>query len=163
MPDCQNVEDVDIYGYHPVKPGDVVGHRFKIIHKLGNGGFALVWLARDLDQGRYFALKILKADAPDREVKVLELLRNATGNIRITSLHETFTIRGRNGFHQCLVLDLGGPSLKHVTLYCKRPSLPFLKAAARKLVEGLAALHAAGVCHGGKYRSPDSYGTCSIH
>lgn len=166
MPVFQNVEDVDMYGpggYHPINLGDVVGQRFKIIHKLGNGGFALVWLARDLDQDRYVALKILKADAPDREVKVLEHLKNAAENVRITNLHETFTIRGPNGLHQCLVLDLGGPSLGHLTLYCKRPPLPFLKTAARTLAEGLAALHAAGICHGGKCCSPNFYGTRSTH
>lgn len=160
MPDLQNVEDVDMYGpggHHPVDLGDVVGHRFQIIHKLGNGGFALVWRARELDQDRYVALKILKSGAPDREVKVLKHLKNATGNVRITNLYETFTIRGPNGFHQCLVLELGGPSLGGITLHCKRPPLPFLKAAARNLAEGLAALHAAGVCHGGKCRSPNSY------
>lgn len=61
------------------------------------------------------------------------------------------------------MLDLGGPSLGHVAMYCKRPSLLFLKAAARKLAEGLTALHAAGVCHGGKYCSPNIYGTLSAH
>jgi len=106
MPVLENVEDVTMYtpgGHHPIDLGDVVVHRFRIIHKLGNGGFALVWLARDLDQDRNVALKILRADASDREVNFLE----------------------------------------------------YLKAAARNLVEGVAVLHAAGVCHGGKYYSPD--------
>jgi serine/threonine-protein kinase SRPK3 len=60
MPVFNNFEDVYMYrpgGYHPVNLGDVVGHKFKIIHKLGNGGFALVWLARHLDQQEYVALK----------------------------------------------------------------------------------------------------------
>jgi serine/threonine-protein kinase SRPK3 len=152
MPVFQNVEDVYMYGpsgHHPVNLGDVVGHRFKIMYKLGNGGFALVWLARDLKQDRYVALKILKSDAPDNEVKILEHLKNALGKIQITNLQETFTIHGPNGFHQCLVLDLGGPSLRRVTLYCKRLSLPFLKTATMRLAEGVAALHKGGVCHGG--------------
>jgi serine/threonine-protein kinase SRPK3 len=166
MPVFDHVEDVNMYrpgGHHPVNLGDVVGHKFKIIHKLGNGGFALVWLARDLHQHGYIALKILRADAPDREIKVLKHLKNAAKNVRITNLHETFTIHGPNGVHQCLVLDPGGPSLKHLTVYCKRPPLPFLKAAARKLANGLAALHSAGVCHGGKLFSPNFYETPSTH
>lgn len=167
MPVFHNVEDVDLYrpgGHHPVNLGDVVGHKFKILHKLGNGGFALVWLARDLDQHRYVALKILRADAEDHETKVLKHLKNAAGNVRITNLHETFTIHGPNGAHQCLVLDLGGPSLKHLSMYSKRPPLPFRKAASRKLAEGVAALHSAGVCHGGKRRLPGNfYGTPSTH
>ena len=166
MPVFNNIEDVDMYrpgGHHPVNLGDVVGHKFKIINKLGNGGFALVWLARDLDQHGYVALKILKADAQDREIKVLRHLRKAARNVRITNLHETFLIHGPNGAHQCLVLDLGGPSLKLLSLYCKRPPLPFLKAATRKLAEGVAALHLAGVCHGGKCCSPGFYRTPSTN
>ncbi|KAF1954237.1 kinase-like protein [Byssothecium circinans] len=151
MPVFNNVEDVNMYrpgGHHPVNLGDVIGHKFKIIHKLGNGGFALVWLARDLDQHGCVALKILRANAQDREIEVLKHLKNAARNLRITNLHETFLIHGPNGVHQCLVLDVGGPSLKLLSLYCKRPPLPFLKAATRKLAEGVAALHSAGVCHG---------------
>jgi serine/threonine-protein kinase SRPK3 len=49
------------------------------------------------------------------------------------------------------------PSLKYLSLYYKRPPLPFLKAAAkvREIVESLAAIHSAGVCHGGKRCSPN--------
>ncbi|KAH8686624.1 hypothetical protein GQ44DRAFT_638723, partial [Phaeosphaeriaceae sp. PMI808] len=48
---------------------------------------------------RYVALKILKSDASDNKVKVLEHLKNAAGNFQITNLYETFTIRGPNGFY----------------------------------------------------------------
>ena len=35
-------------GYHPVHLGDLFKDgRYKIIHKLGNGSYATVWLARD--------------------------------------------------------------------------------------------------------------------
>ena len=35
-------------GYHPVHLGDVFGDAYRITHKFGHGGFATVWLARDL-------------------------------------------------------------------------------------------------------------------
>lgn len=35
-------------GYHPVRIGDrFKGERYKILHKLGFGGFSTTWLARD--------------------------------------------------------------------------------------------------------------------
>jgi hypothetical protein len=35
-------------GYHPVSLGDTIKeNRYKIVHKLGWGGFSTVWLARD--------------------------------------------------------------------------------------------------------------------
>lgn len=62
---CDNVEDITLYrrgGYHPVKLGDCFStlpadnllyrslptSRYRILHKLGHGSYATVWLARDL-------------------------------------------------------------------------------------------------------------------
>lgn len=153
MPVLQNVEDVDMYGpggYYPVNSGDVVGNKFKVIHKLGHGGFALVWLARDLENHRNVAVKVLKDGASDHEVDILEHLRSSTKDHWFTNIREIFKIRGPNGLHQCIVLDLGGPSIQHIASRRKQLPLPFLKEASRNLALALAALHAAGVCHAGK-------------
>jgi serine/threonine-protein kinase SRPK3 len=93
-------------GHHPINLGDVVRDKFMIIHKLGNGGFAIVWLARNLEKHKYVALKILRADAPDREIKILKQIESAVRSTRIAHLYETFMLSGPNGVHQCLVLDL---------------------------------------------------------
>lgn len=48
------VEDMRRYrpgGYHPIKLGDMLASstsRYRILHKLGHGSFATVWLARDI-------------------------------------------------------------------------------------------------------------------
>jgi hypothetical protein len=34
-------------GYHPIHLGDVLQDQYKILHKLGFGSEATVWLARD--------------------------------------------------------------------------------------------------------------------
>lgn len=34
-------------GYHPISLGDVFQHRYKVIRKLGWGGYSTVWLAHD--------------------------------------------------------------------------------------------------------------------
>lgn len=54
-------------GHHPVHLGDLIGdtRRYRVMHKLGTGGFANVWLCRDLavhDTTKYVALKILMAE-----------------------------------------------------------------------------------------------------
>lgn len=63
-----DLEDPEQYmagGLHPVHLGDLLGNsnQYKVIHKLGSGGFATVWLCRDLEKDVYTALKIMIADA----------------------------------------------------------------------------------------------------
>jgi serine/threonine-protein kinase SRPK3 len=54
LPGVGDTEDIERYergGFHPVHLGDRYdGGRYKIIHKLGAGGFSTVWLAQDLMQ-----------------------------------------------------------------------------------------------------------------
>lgn len=91
----ESVEDTNTYspgGHYPVHLGDVVESKYKVIHKLGNGGFALVWLARDVRKCRYVALKILRADAPPREAITLQYLKTHAATNRIAHLQETFMV-----------------------------------------------------------------------
>lgn len=153
-PKLDDVEDVKLYrpgGHHPTNIGDILNQRFKILHKLGNGGSALVWLARDLQCERYVALKILRANASDHEVDILNHIQAVTrGSGPLIGLHEVCILCGPNGIHKCLVMDLVGPSLRDITLGCSRPDLDFCKEASKQLADGVAALHAMGVVHGGK-------------
>ena len=45
-------EDYKPGGFHPVHLGDHIGedNRYRVIHKLGNGGLATVWLCRDCEK-----------------------------------------------------------------------------------------------------------------
>ena len=145
------MEEYTLGGNHPVHLGDVYGGKYKVTNKLGSGGFAIVWLARNIEEHQYVALKILRADASDHEAQVFGRFGAAVRECRsIVTLHEMFTIHGPNGIHQCLVLDLCGPSVKTLRIYNQRPQISLIKDAARSLAEGVAVLHSAGICHGGK-------------
>ncbi|CAK7275477.1 hypothetical protein SEPCBS57363_006703, partial [Sporothrix epigloea] len=118
------VEDVEKYapgGYHPVDIGDVIssGEReYEVIHKLGHGGFATVWLVRSGAQSTsYHALKILcpdRADHTDPELAIFQHLKKvaAAGHPNVVDLHDSFKITGPNGEHRCLVLPVLGPRLE---------------------------------------------------
>lgn len=63
----EQVIDYEPGGHHPVHLGDILGdnHRYRVVHKLGTGGFANIWLCRDLavhNTTKYVALKILMAE-----------------------------------------------------------------------------------------------------
>lgn len=60
------VESLDRYepgGYHPVAIGDVLDKRYRVVDKLGSGGYSTVWLARDTAANSYVAVKIGIADS----------------------------------------------------------------------------------------------------
>jgi serine/threonine-protein kinase SRPK3 len=63
--DVVDREDYRPGGFHTVHLGDIIGkdNRFRVIHKLGNGGLSTVWLCRDTEKNKYVALKIIIADA----------------------------------------------------------------------------------------------------
>lgn len=47
--DAEPLHRYRIGGYHPVALGDLVNDgRYKVLHKLGWGGYSTVWVARDL-------------------------------------------------------------------------------------------------------------------
>jgi serine/threonine-protein kinase SRPK3 len=149
-------------GFHPVHLDDTFkSDRYRVIHKLGHGGFATVWLARDGHRERYVALKILAArlshDCP--EVEILRRLRKSDdvggGKQYVMSMLDHFWIKGPNGDHLCVVSEVGGPSIK---LFNEAPGLVRgtrrLKAivarrVALEAVEGLAFIHSTGTIHGG--------------
>ncbi len=59
--DCEDPKDYRKGGYHPVKLGDTIRGRYRVLKKLGWGHFSTVWLVLDLEDGRYAALKIVKS------------------------------------------------------------------------------------------------------
>jgi serine/threonine-protein kinase SRPK3 len=152
-------EDLEMYapgGLHPIDIGDVIGDRYKVIHKLGNGASATVWLARDLPENRYVAVKVLAADCyymGEIEVSINLHLRQkmpaSTFERFIVPLHHSLTIDGPNGKHLCLVFAVSGLSLasmRHGQTLKIRPDIG--RKAAHQLAEGLRAIHMADVVYG---------------
>lgn len=80
-PTLDTVEDLDYDqgGFHPVHLGDSFdNNHYRVIHKLGYGGYATVWLAQDNKRHRYVALKILAARVSDHspEVNIARLMKD---------------------------------------------------------------------------------------
>jgi serine/threonine-protein kinase SRPK3 len=167
-PESDDVEKVELYclgGYHPVNLGDTLKSRqYEIIHKLGYGGFATVWLARDNKEERYVAIKIVRADASQNalntDIKILNHLKeratSAPGAYFIDLPIEHFWINGPNGRHICIVSHVAGPSIAQLTraqaTLQKKLTLDVHEApmAALQLTQCLAFLHSprVGVVHG---------------
>jgi len=149
-------------GYHPVHLGDGFKNgRYKVANKLGDGYSSTVWLAKDITNQSYVALKILTSSTPINPLETeLPSILNAhdcsDGRKSILTPYEVFEIQGPNGRHKCLVLPVIGPSIYHYSVNVEPLYLP-LKVAKRAVLEtakGIEYLHRNKIGHGG--RSCDS-------
>ena len=152
-------------GFHPVHLGDRLGDgRYEILHKLGWGGYSTTWLARDLREHRYVAIKIAVAkrrDTTSERVIRSQLTRAAGGHPGgkyIQHLIDTFTERGPNGVHECFVSIPGGCNVT-LSKIVAEPLWMFpvevARAIAAQMIFGVAFLHSQGIAHGGTYSLVD--------
>ncbi|RSL61851.1 hypothetical protein CEP53_004937 [Fusarium sp. AF-6] len=157
LPNVGETEEVERYetgGFHPVHLGDLFDKGwYRVVHKLGAGGFATIWLARDLLELSWVALKIVLAE----ESQSVEASATLAHSIVSESLHDPrfvtheryFHIEGPNGRHLCLVLPVLGPSAYRVSHYLESRIQPRLaRNVALQAAEALADLHSRGLCHG---------------
>lgn len=165
LPRLDNIENIEKYkrgGFHPIHLADTFkGGRYRILHKLGYGGFSTAWLARDEHLQRFFSLKVLTAEASDqqKELKMLRYLdQRAQGNPRrnsIVYILDNFTIEGPNGTHICYVSQIGGPSIAQLLdspgqiAGSRRLHGPLARKLAGQLANAVFFMHSFGITHGG--------------
>ncbi|KAK1831434.1 kinase-like domain-containing protein [Podospora conica] len=143
-------------GFHPVKLGDCLGGggRFRVLHKLGQGGNGVVWLCRDKLSGELRAVKINAAmiSNPDNsEFRMAKIFQKYTSEEQlfcgISVPSEFFWLDGPNGRHLCSVSPFLGPNLVSITnVYGFCPQL--LKDICFRLALAMRFIHRQGVCHG---------------
>ena len=154
------IEDLEDYrpgGFHPTSIGDVFQNRYKVLHKLGYGGYSTIWFARDEAMKQNVALKILTAreSKQSQEAAILTYLQGCQpdrASEHIPQLFDQFIIDGPNGRHGCLAMEVAGCSIAH--LREDDTDLAFSSEAIRSIIAQLAMsvqyLHSCGVCHGGE-------------
>jgi serine/threonine-protein kinase SRPK3 len=142
-------------GFHPVNIGDSF-ESYRVLHKLGNGGFATIWLARDSKSDRNVALKIIAAEESRTcsEAEILQYLATTDsptheGKDRVSLLLDHFWIEGPNGRHRCLVSEALGPSIAQLREDNVVLSIRQSQKVALQASQGLAFLHSVGIIHGG--------------
>ncbi|THZ38556.1 kinase-like protein [Aureobasidium pullulans] len=147
-------------GYHPVRLGDAFKQgRYKVLHKLGHGGFSTVWIARDQSLNRNVALRIVTSENSSSINRELcthrRLLENSVPPMNdhkhIVRLLDNFEHPGPNSMHICLVLELLGPNVATVTeerFAGNRLPGYTAKKACKEMALALQVLHAQGIGHG---------------
>jgi serine/threonine protein kinase len=136
--------DVDPYG-----PGHLVGEKYLVERRIGEGGMGQVLLARHTELDRNVAIKILRADLAKDASAVERFLREARAAARIESDHvvHVFDVgRFVDGRPYIVMEYLEGEDLGRVAA---RGALPVASAVEYVLhaCEGVAEAHRMGVIH----------------
>jgi len=164
--------------YFPIHLGNKFQDgRYVVFHKLGWGGFATVWLARDVlyvdhsnvllsidslhRQNFNVALKIVRKDANAHELDIMRHLRdspiakanaNHPGRRYVTRLFDDFDV---SESHRCLVLEVMGSSVASRAEDYAGERLPAImaKRVTYQIALGLDYLWKCRIAHGGKFRA----------
>ncbi|KAK3985430.1 kinase-like domain-containing protein [Cladorrhinum sp. PSN332] len=152
--DLEPLEEYQQGGFHPVHLGDLLGsdNRYRIIHKLGYGGFGTVWLSRDTKYSTYVALKVMIGDITLDQVPDLNLInldKSIPGAQHIAAPLDQFSITGPNGTHQCIILPVLGPRVSpDLWLQLDNDPAPILRKIAHQAAQAMDFLHKNKICHG---------------
>lgn len=123
-----------------LRPGDIIGGRYRLEILLGKGGFGEVWRADDELKRDRVAIKLCKLEDDYRAT----LFRDEVNALRLIDLPGFVRMRdtGTSGDRGFVVMDLvdGKPFPGHSVV-------PLAEIAAR-LLEIIARLHGLGVVHG---------------
>jgi Tol biopolymer transport system component/predicted Ser/Thr protein kinase len=127
--------------------GRTLSH-YAIFEKLGEGGMGVVYKARDLQLGRFVALKFLPGDRlsdPQRRRRFLTEAKavSALNHAHIVTIHEIAQVEAL----EFIVMEyIEGTSLDRVI---SKAGLPLDEALrfASEIADALAAAHAAGILH----------------
>lgn len=147
-------ESLDKYrpgSYHPVMLGDELHGRYRIVDKLGFGGYSTIWLARDAHLNRYVAIKVRIADATPFEIHALKALSSSSthpGQKSIPLPLDEFRVQGPNGTHVCYTMAPARCNLREVSFSRLFP-LEVAQALSGHLTLAIAYTHSQGYIHRG--------------
>ncbi|ORY05622.1 kinase-like protein [Basidiobolus meristosporus CBS 931.73] len=156
----EDFEDYCPGGYHPVKVGEKYNDgKYTVLRKLGWGHFSTVWLAKDHENNRHVALKVVKSashytEAALDEIKLLQRVVSANpeaiGRSYVVELLDNFKHLGPNGTHVCMVFEVLGENLLSLIKRHDHNGIPadIVREITRQVLMGLDYLHReCGIIH----------------
>ncbi len=131
----------------PLPPGTVIAH-YRVEALLGRGGMGVVYRARDASLGRVVALKVLvgAAGADTSHKRFLREAR-ALAEVRHPHIAAVYAVGEAEGLPYIAMEYVEGRTLRRVIEEAPGGALPAVRGLLRQALEGVAAVHAAGLVH----------------
>jgi len=127
--------------------GTTISH-YEILEQLGEGGMGVVYKARDVQLGRFVAMKVLlpsPGESSERQARFIQEARAASSlnHPNIITIHDIV----HTGRGQCIVMEfVRGQTLGDMISSGKIPTVDCLRLAAQ-IADALAAAHSIGIVH----------------
>ncbi|XP_027084680.1 uncharacterized protein [Coffea arabica] len=123
----------------------IIGEKYKLGRKIGGGSFGVIYLATHIDTGEIVAIKIESKQTKHPqlmyEAKLYNILQGGSGIANIKW-------HGADGDDNVLVLDLLGPSLEDLFVYCgTKFSLKTVLMLADQMITRIEYVHSKGFLH----------------
>ena len=131
--------------HHLVKPGSVIGQRYRVERAIARGGLSSVLLVRHMTLDSLHALKILEFTTPEVRERLLKegRVQSKLKHPNIVAVTDTFEHEGSPAL---LMEYIEGPSL-HNYLTDHRPSIEEVEHLLRGILSGLRYAHQQGLVH----------------
>jgi eukaryotic-like serine/threonine-protein kinase len=134
-----------------VDSGDIIGSRYRLDRKIGEGGTGRIWLAQDERLDRRVAIKFLFAHTAAQQARLakrVSLEAKIAASIQHPNVIQIFDFGTHEGTIPYIVMEaLSGHTLGEAFDATESFSLDTLLQIMSEVLRGLAAVHDAGIVH----------------
>ncbi len=132
-----------------LKNGMIVGERYEIVSKIGTGGMANVYKAKDHKLNRFVAVKVLKQEFREDTTFIKKFKTEAQSAAGLThpNIVNVFDVGDDNGVHYIVMELVEGITLKEYISKQGRLSIKEATSIAIQVSMGLEAAHSHGIIH----------------
>ena len=132
-----------------LKPGKLLGGRYRIEDRIGQGGMSYVYRAQDQKLGRVVAIKILKEEFAGDEEFIRKFKNEAQAAAKLThpNIVGVYDVVDEDGLHYIVMELVEGITLKNYIARKKRLSNKETIGIALQAAEGIGEAHKKGIVH----------------
>ena len=132
-----------------LKSGMMIGERYEIISKIGTGGMADVYKARDSKLNRFVAVKVMKSEFREDKTFITKFRREAqaAAGLANPNIVNVFDVGEDNGVYFIVMELVEGITLKEYIEKKGRLSVREATSIAIQVCMGLEAAHAQNIVH----------------
>ncbi len=132
-----------------LRQGTIVGERYEVISRVGSGGMADVYKAKDHKLNRLVAVKVMKAEFSEDKNFIAKFRKEAQAAAALThpNIVSVFDVGEDNGIYYIVMELIQGITLKDYITRKGRLTVREATSIAIQVSLGLEAAHKSGVIH----------------